>query len=325
MIRTIAILSLASIATARLHEPLSARLEGLIKAHADKLHSLQTVVKPLATMPAPRPSQSGNYTPVALMHGLGDSGLNPGMQSLAASLQSAYPGIYASSLAVADGLASFFTPMPQQVAEFAAAVRNTSEFRDGFDAIALSQGGAVVRAYIEQYNDPPVRNFVSISGVLNGVFNCPLLEQLIPLICPAFELDPYAFAGILGFADYFVLSEDESLYLKSNTFLPPLNGQGGPIDPKYKTRFVSLNKVVAAMALNDTVVYPKESEQFGGYKWGTNSTVFTMREAPFYLNDSFGLRSLDQAGKVQLLSYMGNHLQFSDQWWNENIVPNVGV
>ena len=35
------------------------------------------------------------YRPVVLMHGLGDAGSNPGMQSLAQSVMAKYPGSYA--------------------------------------------------------------------------------------------------------------------------------------------------------------------------------------------------------------------------------------
>ena len=34
----------------------------------------------------------GTYTPTVLMHGLGDAGSNAGMQSLAQSVETAYPG-----------------------------------------------------------------------------------------------------------------------------------------------------------------------------------------------------------------------------------------
>ncbi len=39
-----------------------------------------------------------SYRPVVLMHGLGDAGSNPGMQSLAQSVMTRYPGIYAVRL-----------------------------------------------------------------------------------------------------------------------------------------------------------------------------------------------------------------------------------
>ena len=65
----------------------------------------------VADSDAPRAS----YRPVVLMHGLGDAGSNPGMQSLAQSVMTKYPGIYATAVDVADGLLSFLEPMKSQV------------------------------------------------------------------------------------------------------------------------------------------------------------------------------------------------------------------
>lgn len=51
-----------------------------------------------------------SYVPVVLMHGLGDAGSNPGMQSLAASISAAYPGLYSIAVDVADGAQRGGTP-----------------------------------------------------------------------------------------------------------------------------------------------------------------------------------------------------------------------
>jgi len=287
------------------------------------LPSLSTVARPIETETPVLGAFSANQTPVVMMHGLGDAGSNPGMQSLAATVSNAYPGKVSVAVDVADGLMSFITPMQAQVDQFAAAVRADARFKNGFHLVGLSQGGLVARAYVEQYNDPPVRNLVTVSGVMNGVFNCPLELQIIPFVCQLFETDPYALNGILGFSEYFVLSQNRSLYLEGNPFLPPLNGQV-VANATFKSRFASLDRLVLGMALNDTVVYPKESEQFGGYEWGTKDTVFTMRQAGFYANDTFGLRTLDEAGKVSLVQYEGDHLRFTDDWWNANILPVLG-
>lgn len=79
------------------------------------------------------------------------------------------------------------------------------------------------------------------------------------------------------------------------------------------------------MALNDTVVYPHQSEQFGGYKFtnGDKDTkiIYTMREWSQYQNNAFGLRTLDQAGKVHFAEFQGDHLRFSDEWWNSVVLP----
>ena len=142
---------------------------------------------------------SSNCSPTVLMHGLGDAGSNAGMQSLAASVMAAYPAAYASAVDVADGLFSFVIPIADQIDEFAAAVRADPKLwgQPAINVVGLSQGGLVVRGYAERYAGrggyPAVKNLVSICGVQNGVFSCPLELQIIPFVCSLFESDPYHF------------------------------------------------------------------------------------------------------------------------------------
>jgi len=79
--------------------------------------------------------------------------------------------------------------------------------------VGLSQGGIIVRAYAEQYARtsplyPPVVNLVSVCGVLNGVWDCPLEIKIIPGLCELYSQNPYDFSqtmpSLYRFADWFV-------------------------------------------------------------------------------------------------------------------------
>jgi len=255
------------------------------------------------------------------------AGSNPGMQSLAKSVSDAYPGMYSISVNVANGFESYVTPMWQQVDAFAAIVQNDPKLASGFNAAGLSQGGPVVRGYIQKYNNPPVHNFVSICGVQGGEFNCPREFQEIPFLCDYFLKDPYSVFGggiTLAFSDYWVDSLNMTQYLAENKFLVPLNNQQR--DPSlhnatFKTHFSSLNHLVLIEAVNDTVIYPAVSEQFGGYIDGSMHVTYKYTTWPPYTSDSFGLRSLDEAGKVTLGSFQGDHLQFTTQYWDSHVLP----
>lgn len=133
-------------------------------------------------------STSDDATPVVFMHGMGDAGLNPGMQSIARTVSTMYPRKYSVALSVADGVASILEPMDRQLVAFTRAIRSDPKLAHGFDAVGLSQGNLVVRAYIERVNDPPVRRFVSICGPMEGVGTCPN-NPLYELICPFWKLD----------------------------------------------------------------------------------------------------------------------------------------
>lgn len=83
----------------------------------------------------------------------------------------------------------------------------------------------------------------------------------------------------------------------------------------------SLNQLILIEATKDTVVYPYESEQFGGYKWGTKDTLFTIKEGEIYTDDLIGLKELDAQGKLGFNSYPGQHVQFSQTFWDNEVLP----
>lgn len=262
------------------------------------------------------PAPAANYRPVVLMHGLGDSGNASGMQSLVKSVMNAFPGAYATSPDVADGTSSYFTLMQDQVDQFAKTVRSDPKLQNGFNAVGISQGGVIVRAYIELYNDPPVYNFVSLCGPQQGVGACP--ASVPGWICSIFQSNPYP--AKLSFAGYWKGS-DQATYLKESTFLAGIENARDAKNATYKANMASLNRLALVMALNDTVVYPKESEQFGFYAWGGSKDIVQFKDTDTYKNDWIGLRTLDEAGKIDMLQFEGAHVQFSNQFWNDHILP----
>ncbi len=74
---------------------------------------------------------------------------------------------------IEDTLSGFFVNMDKNVDIFASKVRLDGNLKYGFDAFGLSQGNSVLRGYIERYNDPPVRNYLSIHGTIMGVSGFP--------------------------------------------------------------------------------------------------------------------------------------------------------
>lgn len=287
------------------------------------------VVQPLREARA----TDGAKVPVVLMHGLGDAGSNPGMQSLATSISAAYPGTYAVAVDVADGFFSFITAMETQVDQFAQVVQADPNLKNGFSAVGLSQGGLVVRGYIEKYNNPPVHSFVSICGVQGGEYNCPLEIDILPFVCSIFESNPYDFlfngSIPLSFSDYWVTYDDEAEYLARNTFLPVYNNQvPHPNNATFEANWKSLAKVALVAGTQDTVVYPWQSEQFGGYAWNSsasNGTVYTFTESVFYTGNVLGMRDQYEAGVIDFLQFDGDHLRFNQSFWDEEILPYFNV
>ena len=138
-------------------QPGVAQLMPTITAHADE----------------PASGKFDDAVPVVFMHGMGDSGSNPGMQSLCATASARYPGLYVVCANVANGLASVTRSLAEQVEEFHSMVTADAKLSKGFHAVGLSQGGLVLRGYVETKNDPPVRRFVSVCVPHAGIGVCP--------------------------------------------------------------------------------------------------------------------------------------------------------
>jgi palmitoyl-protein thioesterase len=296
------------------------------------LHRRVAPTLDLAKISVRGPALGASYTPTVLMHGLGDAGSNSGMQSLAQSVMQAYPGAYATAVNVANTLFSFIVPIRDQIDELAAAVKSDPKLASEKEVnmVGLSQGGLVIRGYAEVYGNrtgyPKVKNLVSICGVQSGVFNCPLELQIIPLLCDIFEADPYNFlfngSIPLSFSDYFTTYWNQSMYEEQNHVLPVLNNQVKHANASlFKRNMEGVKTVVLSQATQDTVVYPFESEQFGGYAWAatkTSPTTLNFTEGYSFQGDLIGLKTRYEKDPASLVlsQFMGDHIRFSDQYWN---------
>jgi palmitoyl-protein thioesterase len=221
-----------------------------------------------------------------------------------------------------------------QVAEFASVVKGDAKLAGGFNLVGLSQGGLVARAYIEEYSGsggyPSVFNFVSLCGVQGGEYNCPLELQIIPFLCELVWQNPYGLlfndTQYFAPADYIVTPLNQTQYLTQNPFLPVINNEiAARANPAYKAAMKGLNAIVLTAALNDTVVYPYQSEQFGGYAWGSNTQVFNFAQSPQYTQDLLGLADMYNSGKLVLNSFVGDHLQWPQSFWDEVVLPYLGT
>ncbi|CAK9056733.1 Palmitoyl-protein thioesterase 1 (PPT-1) (Palmitoyl-protein hydrolase 1) [Durusdinium trenchii] len=175
--------------------------------------------------------------------------------------------------------------------------------------VGFSQGNTVIRGYIHKYNNPPVKTFLSMHGVLmgvNGLPQCPMSVPGLGAICRTVDALVSHFGvysslvqNRLAQANYYRDAENLAEYRSHGHFLPYINNEvQGQQNATYKKNFESLEKLVLVMAEDDTMVHPKESEHFGYFKDGSRTELVDMRDAPWYTEDWFGLKSLD----VQSLS-----------------------
>eukprot|EP00440_Ansanella_granifera_P001442 gb/GFBE01001552.1/.p1 GENE.gb/GFBE01001552.1/~~gb/GFBE01001552.1/.p1 ORF type:complete len:356 (+),score=98.30 gb/GFBE01001552.1/:1-1068(+) len=275
--------------------------------------------------------------PVVMMHGMGDFANNPmGMvplRKLIAQTANAYVHSVelCSDPAKLSGCTSedqsngFFMTMDAQVDQFARVVRADKNLTGGFNAIGFSQGNTVIRGYIHKYNDPPVRAFVSMHGVLmgvNGLPQCPMNVTGVGVLCRSVDAI-VSHAGVysgyvqnhLAQANYYRDAANLEDYRAHGHFLPYINNEvHGKENATFTENFKSLEKLVLVMAEDDTMVHPKESEHFGYFKEGSRKELVAMKDSPWYVEDWFGLKSLDQAQKIEFYSTPGNHLRFKEDF-----------
>jgi len=95
-------------------------------------------------------------------------------------------------------------------------------------------------------------------------------------------------------------------------FLPDINNEKAETFNKtYKSNFARLEHLALVRAKHDTMVYPKDSEWFGSYEDGNWNVVLPMNATSWYIQDSFGLKTLDAANKITYYETDGDHLQFN--------------
>lgn len=156
---------------------------------------------------------------------------------------------------LSDTVNGFLLNMDGEVDYFAQKVRADPKLKGGFKAMGFSQGNLVIRGYIQRYNDPPVKSFISMHGPMMGVASIPhcnpskgivhkLCQEMVQLLSVA------AYSSVvqkmLAQANYLRDPEDIKGYL-TTSFLPDLNNEI-KTNETLKTNFASLEQLVLVKA-----------------------------------------------------------------------------
>ncbi|GAM27989.1 hypothetical protein SAMD00019534_111650, partial [Acytostelium subglobosum LB1] len=271
--------------------------------------------------------------PTVIWHGMGDTCCYPfSMGYVKKMIEEKIPGIYVKSIEIGDSLPedefnSFFKPVNEQVDMVCQMMRSDPNLTNGFNAIGFSQGGQFLRAYVERCNDPPVYNLISVGGQHQGVYGMPNCASTNKTLCnlarEMLELGVYTefVQSHLVQAQYWQDPLDYLEYLDKSQFLADINNARSEKNDTYKKNMISLNELVLVMFTNDTMVIPRESEWFGFYQYGQARDVVPMEETDLYTQDWIGLQYLDKEGRVTKIPCEGNHLQFTDVWFNQYLIP----
>jgi palmitoyl-protein thioesterase len=224
---------------------------------------------------------------------------------------------------IEDTLSAFLINMNKNVDYFAEQVRNNTKLAGGFDAFGLSQGNAIIRGYIQRYNNPQVRNYLAIHGVDFGVMGFPncnpagieksFCDTLVEFLGDL-AYDPIS-QEVLFQTNYF--RDPEKLttrdYLTNSQIAQWNNENPGTVNATLKTNFGLVKSWNMIKAMKDTMVFPNEGEWWGQFVPGQFQTIQTMNQTALYAGDNFGLKTADSLHKIRFNFTLGEHLEFTVQ------------
>ncbi|XP_071964368.1 palmitoyl-protein thioesterase 1-like [Antedon mediterranea] len=272
--------------------------------------------------------------PLVMWHGMGDSCCNPlSLGNIQKMIEKEVPGIYVHSLRIGnnieeDTLNGFLMNSNDQIDMACNLIAKDPKLANGYNSIGFSQGGQFLRAVAQKCPKPPMKNLISVGGQHQGVYGFPRCPGDNVTICN-YVRELLNFGAYIEFVqDHIVQAQywhdplEEAEYKKKSVFLADLN-QENVVNETYKTNFMRLSKFVMVMFSDDHMVEPKESEWFGFYKPGTTEELYKLQESPLYTMDKLGLKAMDAANKLVFLTSPTDHLQFTEQWFIENLIPYI--
>lgn len=83
----------------------------------------------------------------------------------------------------------------------------------------------------------------------------------------------------------------------------------------------SLKYLLAIQYLKDDVLIPKESAHFGYFADKTETTIINMEDTMQYKQDLYGLKTLNESGRLTMIDCDATHVKPTYQWCVENLIP----
>ncbi|XP_050389218.1 lysosomal thioesterase PPT2-A [Patella vulgata] len=244
------------------------------------------------------------YKNVIFMHGI-FAGPSEDIE-LIAWIQKAHPGTNVTAINMFDNYKSL-TPIWDQVHKIMPDVQKVmNSSPQGTILICFSQGGLVCRGLLSVLNHN-VENFIALSSPLMGQYgDTRYLKYFFPNYVKS-EIYKYFYSTggqKWSVANYWNDPHHQQLYLKYSNFLAILNNQTfNPKSQEYKQNFLKLKNLVMIGGPDDEVITPWQSSHMDFYN--ANETVVNMRQQPWYINDWFGLKTLDNRKAIHIFTEPG--------------------
>ena len=111
-------------------------------------------------------------------------------------------------------------------------------------------------------------------------------------------------------------------YIEKATFLPYLNNEKDhPRANMNKKKFEQLNSLYMVRFLRDPIIFPMESAWFG--ETTQNGTVIKMEDTKIFKENTFGLKTLFDQGRLFKGEIDGVHLEISNENIQKVLVPGL--
>ncbi|XP_062615868.1 LOW QUALITY PROTEIN: lysosomal thioesterase PPT2-A-like [Saccostrea cucullata] len=186
---------------------------------------------------------------------------------------------------------------------------------DGIHLICFSQGGLICRGILST-TPHNVDTFISLSSPLAGQYgDTAYLKHLFPkfLKSELYRLFYTRGGQDLSIGNYWKDPHHLEQYQKYSNFLAPLNNDTYTSKMnEYKQNFLRLNRLVLIGGPDDGVITPWQSSHFAFYN--SEEKVVEIEQQRYFLEDSFGLKTLYNQRKVKIYVIPGvQHI-----YWHSN-------
>ncbi|EDS27414.1 palmitoyl-protein thioesterase 1 [Culex quinquefasciatus] len=269
--------------------------------------------------------------PIVMWHGMDDTCCFPFSLGGFKKFLEAELGVYVKSLEIGNSIVTdyksgYLIHPNRQVEDVCNQLNGDPQLANGYNAIGFSQGGQFLRAIAQRCPTPRMNNLITLGGQHQGVFGLPDCPSISSKTCEYFRqlLNYAAYASwvqnYLVQATYWHDPLNEQAYKESSTFLADINNER-TVNETYIENLQQLNKFVMVKFTKDKIVQPIESQWFGYYKPGQDRETQKLEESELFLKNRLGLQEMQQRNKLVFLECPGNHLQFTKDWFKQNIYP----
>ena len=236
-------------------------------------------------------------TPIVVLHGLESS--SDKMLPLCEWLEDTFSK-KVINIEIGNGeKTSLYTPLPDQLSELCNTIYKNKDLEYGFDFIGISQGGLLARGYVEQCNDYPVYNLITLVSPHGGAFMRDSVEN------------KFMYTQIsqkhISFAGYWRNPTILEIYLDKSVYLPYINNEKEHLQrDKYRNNLKNLSNFVMIWSPNDDIVYPPESGKFGFLDKEMN--IIPIEETELYKKDTLGLKFLNDNTRLHTYETNCSHV-----------------